>query len=49
MILDWIPEIERLLDTGDVELVLFGALHLVGNEGVLALLEDRGYQVEQVD
>ncbi|MFL1406515.1 TraB/GumN family protein [Marinobacter sp. M1N3S26] len=46
---DWIPEIERLLGTGDIELVLFGALHLVGDDGVLALLEDRGYQVEQVD
>lgn len=46
---DWIPEIERLLDTGDIELVLFGALHLVGDDGVLALLEDRGYQVEQID
>lgn len=46
---DWIPEIERLLDTGDIELVLFGALHLVGDDGVLALLEDQGYLVEQVD
>lgn len=46
---NWVPEIERLLQTSDTELVLFGALHLVGKEGVLALLKDRGYQVEQLD
>lgn len=46
---NWVPEIERLLQTSDTELVLFGALHLVGKEGVLALLKDQGYQVEQLD
>ena len=46
---NWIPEIERLLKTEDVELVLFGALHLMGEEGILAMLEDRGYRIEQLD
>ncbi|MFC4258847.1 TraB/GumN family protein [Marinobacter lacisalsi] len=46
---NWIPEIEHLLETADVELVLFGALHLVGEDGILALLEERGYRIEQLD
>lgn len=46
---NWIPEIERLMATEDVELVLFGALHMVGEEGILALLKDRGYRIEQLD
>jgi hypothetical protein len=45
----WIPQLEALLQTGEVELVLVGALHLVGDDGVLALLSKRGYTVQQLD
>jgi uncharacterized protein YbaP (TraB family) len=42
----WIPKIEAMLKTKDVELVLVGALHLVGDDGVLAQLADRGYKIQ---
>jgi uncharacterized protein YbaP (TraB family) len=37
-----------LLDQGNA-LIAVGALHLPGEEGVLAILEDRGYQVSPVE
>jgi len=45
----WIPQLEALLKTGEVELVLVGALHLAGDEGLLALLAKRGYSIQQLD
>ena len=42
----WVPKIEAMLETPEVEFVLFGALHLVGDDGVLALLASRGYTIE---
>jgi uncharacterized protein YbaP (TraB family) len=44
----WIPQIEALANTQQVELVLVGALHLVGDEGLLAELARRGYRVRQL-
>jgi hypothetical protein len=44
----WIPQIEALADTQQVEFVLVGALHLVGDEGLLAELARRGYRVRQL-
>lgn len=43
----WLPKIEALLNDQTVEYVLVGVLHLVGDDGVLAMLEARGYQVER--
>lgn len=42
----WIPQIELMLNTKEVEFVLVGALHLVGAEGVIEQLKAKGYQVE---
>lgn len=42
----WIPKIEALLATPEVEFVLVGALHLISNQGVLAKLRSLGYKVE---
>lgn len=42
----WLPKIEKLFATPDIELVLVGALHLPANEGLLAQLRARGYQVK---
>ncbi len=42
----WIPKIEAMLKTKDVELVLVGAMHLVGDDGVLAQLAARGYKIQ---
>jgi len=44
----WIPQIEAMLNTHPTEAVLVGALHLVGKDGVLQQLRDRGYTVEQL-
>ncbi len=46
---DWLPQLERLMATPEVELVLVGALHLVGEEGLLEQLVGQGYRVEQLD
>lgn len=43
---NWMPQIERMLKTKEVEFVLFGALHLVGEKGILAQLKARGYRIE---
>lgn len=45
---DWIPEIEKALATRRDVLFLVGAAHLVGEDGVVDLLRDKGFRVEQV-
>jgi uncharacterized protein YbaP (TraB family) len=44
----WIPQIEQLLGDKDDYLVVVGALHLVGTDSVIDLLERKGYQVKQL-
>ncbi len=44
----WIPQIEQLLDDRDDYLVVVGALHLVGTDSVIDLLERKGYKVKQL-
>jgi uncharacterized protein YbaP (TraB family) len=44
----WIPQIERLLDAREDYLVVVGALHLVGTDSVIDLLERKGYKVNQL-
>jgi len=43
----WITRLVDLLDDEDDYLVVVGALHLVGRNSVVDLLEQRGYEVEQ--
>jgi len=43
----WVPKIEALLLTDEVEFVLVGALHLVGQESVITQLKRLGYQIEK--
>ena len=43
----WLPKIKAMLVTPEKELVLVGALHLAGKDGVLAQLLRQGYKVEQ--
>lgn len=42
----WLPKIEQMFSTSDVELVLVGSLHLGSKDGLLAQLEQRGYTVK---
>lgn len=44
----WMPRIEQMLTTAEVEYVLVGALHLVGDDGILTQLRAQGYQVEKL-
>lgn len=44
----WLPQIEAMLKNQEVELVLVGALHLVGEDGLLAQLEDKGYEIHKL-
>jgi uncharacterized protein YbaP (TraB family) len=44
----WIPKLEELLKGKDDALVVVGAGHLVGKEGVLELLRAKGYTIEQM-
>jgi uncharacterized protein len=43
----WLPKIKAMLGTPERELVLVGALHLAGEEGVLAQLKKQGFVIEQ--
>jgi uncharacterized protein len=44
----WLPQIEQLLDDREDYLVVVGALHLVGKESVIDLLERKGHKVKQL-
>ena len=46
--LKWIPQIESMLQDTDTEFVLVGAAHIVGENGLLDLLSQRGYEIEQL-
>ena len=43
---NWMPKIEALFETPEIELVLVGALHMIGKDGLLQQLEKKGYTVE---
>lgn len=44
----WLPQIEQLLDDREDYLIVVGALHLVGKESVIDLLERKGHKVQQL-
>ena len=44
----WLPQLEALAASQQVELVLVGALHLAGADGLLAALAERGYRIRQL-
>ena len=46
--LAWLPKIEAMLATPEVELILVGALHLVGEDGLLEQLSRRGYNIQSL-
>ncbi len=45
---NWLPHIESYLAQGDSVMVVVGALHLVGKDGLIELLKQKGYTVEQL-
>ncbi|MBQ0729459.1 MAG: TraB/GumN family protein [Oleispira antarctica] len=44
---NWLPKIERLIKQSESKFILVGALHLIGEDGLLEQLKRRGYQVQQ--
>lgn len=44
----WIPKLEALINGHDDALVVVGAGHLVGKQGVVEMLRAKGYRVEQM-
>jgi len=44
----WVPVIENMVKTPEVEFILVGVAHLVGEDGVIRQLKKRGYIVEQL-
>lgn len=46
--IDWTAQIEELMDDEDDYLIIVGALHLIGEEGVPQLLLSRGHKVSQL-
>ena len=42
---NWIPAIEKMLKTDEVELILFGVMRLAGDKGVIAQLDALGYKI----
>ncbi len=45
---NWLAQIEKFINQGEDTLVVVGAAHLVGKNGVIELLKGRGYKVEQM-
>ncbi len=43
----WLPQIQAMLKTREVELILVGAMHLAGDDGLLEQLSARGYEVQK--
>lgn len=44
----WMPKIDAFLASGHTYFVVVGAGHFGGNQGLLALLRAKGYQIEQL-
>jgi hypothetical protein len=45
---NWMPMIEALFEDEIIEYILVGNLHLHGEDGLLKLLKDKGYTIEQL-
>jgi uncharacterized protein YbaP (TraB family) len=45
---NWIPKIENYLQSGQTYFVVVGAAHMGGSSGLVSLLKQRGYKVEQL-
>lgn len=47
--MQWLPQIRRMLGQNETTLVIVGAMHLLGDEGVVSLLRKQGIEVERVE
>lgn len=44
----WMPKVESFFNTEEVEFVLVGAAHLIGESGLVTQLKAKGYKVEKL-
>jgi uncharacterized protein YbaP (TraB family) len=44
----WVPQLEQLLTTPEIEFVLAGVAHMAGKDGLVELLRAKGCTVEQI-
>lgn len=45
---NWVPAIEAMFETQDTEFVLVGVAHVVGEHGLITMLQGKGYEVVQL-
>jgi uncharacterized protein len=45
---NWVPAIEAMFETQDTEFVLVGVAHVVGERGLITMLQGKGYEVVQL-
>ena len=45
---DWLPHIEQALQEKETVFIVVGALRLLGNEGLVAALKEKGYRVQHL-
>ena len=45
---NWMPQLEEYMTDDVIEFVIVGALHLHGTDGLLEMLEAKGYTIEQL-
>ena len=45
---NWMPQIESYLQEKDISLIVVGTMHLLGDEGLLAMLNEKGYTITQL-
>jgi len=44
----WLPKIQTLIGLKENSMVIVGAAHLIGADGIIASLKYKGYRVEQL-
>jgi uncharacterized protein len=44
----WLPALIKMMEQGEPALVVVGAAHLIGRDGLIELLKQRGYTIEQL-
>ena len=45
---DWLPHVESFLQKEEPYMMVVGTLHLLGEEGLLAMLKEKGYIIKQL-
>ncbi len=45
---NWVPQIEKMITSGKTHFIVVGAGHLVGDQGVIDLLQKRGFEIDKL-